>query len=268
MPASDAIFAGSVPAIYDRYLRPLLFEPYAADLAARIAKARPHRLLETAAGTGVVTEAMRQALPDAAITATDLNPGMLEVARARAALLGVEVEVADAQALSFPDASFDVVACQFGVMFFPNRPRAYREATRVLAPGGRFIFNVWNRLSENPLSNWAARAVAELFPANPPSFFERVPFGYHDQAQIEGELRASGFREVGVTTVEKHGRVRSAADAALGLCQGTPLRAEIENRAPDSLDEVTAAVAAALAQRFGTGAFVAPMSAHVVCAAA
>ena len=149
MTSTDAAFSGSIPGLYERYLVPMLFEPYALDLAQRTGALRPRHILETAAGTGVVTDAIIRKLPDIEVTATDLNQGMLDVAAARIKSPCVKFRQADAQSLPFPDASFDAVVCQFGVMFFPDRITAYREARRVLKPGGRFLFNVWNRIEEH-----------------------------------------------------------------------------------------------------------------------
>ena len=267
MTSTDAAFAGSIPALYDRCLGPLLFEPYARDMAARAAALRPARILETAAGTGIVTEALQRALPEADIVATDLNQDMLDVAAAR---LGgsVTFQAADAQVLPFEDDSFDLLVCQFGVMFFPDRVAAYREALRLLKPDGRLLFNSWNRIEVNPVCEIVASSVATLFPDDPPSFLNRVPYGYHDLALIERDLRQAGFGEVSAETVATRGRVGSPQDAAIGLCQGSPLRSEIEQRDPSRLEEATSAAAAALAAAGYTSGSAAPLSAHVVIAAA
>ena len=268
MGSSDTAFSGSIPALYDRCLGPLLFEPYARDLAERIAAIAPRRILETAAGTGIVTAAILREVPDAEIVATDLNQAMLDVAADRVRSPAVTFRQADAQALPFPDGSFDLVVSQFGVMFFPDRVGAYREARRVLKRGGLFLFNVWDSLEANPASDAAAKAVAALFPADPPSFLARVPFGYHDTARIERELVAAGFDDILVETVAKRSRAEDPGEAATGLCTGTPLRAEIEQRDPARLDAATAAAAAALREIAGGGALDAAMSAHVVTARA
>src|SRR5687767_7901925 len=157
MVATDTAFAGSIPEYYHRCLGPFLFEPYAEDLARRAQALRPRRILETAAGTGIVTAALARALPEAEIVATDLNPDMLRVAAAKVDSPRVTFAPADAQSLPYPDAGFDLVVCQFGAMFFPDRVAAYREARRVLAPGGALLFNVWDRLDANP----ASQAVSE-----------------------------------------------------------------------------------------------------------
>jgi SAM-dependent methyltransferase len=264
MVSSDTAFAGSIPEFYHRCLGPFLFEPYAADLAARAAALRPRRILETAAGTGIVTAALAAALPDAQIVATDLNPDMLLVAGEKIDSPSVAFAPADAQALPYPDGGFDLVVCQFGAMFFPDRIAAYREARRVLRPGGTFLFNVWDRLEANPASQAVADAVAGLFPDDPPGFIRRVPFGYHDKARIEADLRAAGFADIESETVAKRSR-GSARDLAPGLCQGSPLRAEIEARAPDRLDEATEAAVSALVRLHGDPVDAA-MSAHVFSA--
>jgi ubiquinone/menaquinone biosynthesis C-methylase UbiE len=148
MVATDKIFAGSVPEIYDRYLVPLIFDSYAIDLAERMAKTDARDVLETAAGTGVLTRTIASRVPASArIVATDLNQPMLNQAKARQSHNGrIEWKQADALALPFDDQSFDVVACQFGVMFFPDKVQGYKEARRVLRPGGQFLFNVWDRI--------------------------------------------------------------------------------------------------------------------------
>jgi len=242
---ADAAFTGSIPALYDRCLGPFLFQPYAEEMARRAAALGPSRILETAAGTGIVTAALAAALPEAEIVATDLNPAMLEVARQRTRSPLVSFQPADAQRLPFGDSEFDLVVCQFGAMFFPDRIGAYREARRVLRPGGWFLFDVWDRLEENPGAAAVQAAVAALFPDDPPGFLARTPHGYHDKARIETELVAAGFTPGVIETVHREGRGR-ASDVALGKCQGSPLRAEIEARAPDRLDEATEAAAAAL----------------------
>jgi len=261
MTSLDAAFAGSIPALYDRYLGPLLFEPYAADIAARAAALGPRRILETAAGTGIVTGALARALPGTEIVATDLNQAMLDVAAGRVRSANVRFQQADALALPFADGAFDLVLSQFGVMFFPDRVGAYREARRVLKAGGRFLFNAWDRIEMNPVTATVGGAIAARFPEHAESFYRRVPFGYHDKALIEADLRAAGFTGMEVETVALTSRV-SARDAAIGLTQGTPLRAEIEAHGVD-LEQATEAAAAALAPLDGKDV---PMSARVVSA--
>jgi SAM-dependent methyltransferase len=268
MKPSDAHFPSSVAALYDCFLRPLLFEPYAEDLARRAAALHPDDILETAAGTGVVTEALCRAIPGARITATDLNQAMLDSARARLGEGNIDYRLADAQALPFDDARFDLIVCQFGVMFFPDRVGAYREARRVLKPGGHFLFNVWGSLEKNEASLAVTRAIAAAFPDDPPSFLERVPHGYHDRARVEADLGAAGFTDIRSETVAKRSRLPSAREAATGLCLGSPLRNEIEARDPSRLDEMVDVACAALAPFKNERGIDAPMSANVFSARA
>lgn len=267
MKDTDKLFVGSMPALYDRHLGPFIFEPYALDLAGRVAGAGPRRLLETAAGTGIVTRALAEALPaTVAITATDLNQAMVDYAAAQTKAPHVTWRQADALALPFDDGSFDVVVCQFGAMFFPDKVRGYREARRVLRDGGRFLFSVWDRIEENEISRVLTDAVAALFPADPPRFLARTPHGYHDVRVIRDELGQAGFARVEIETVEKRGRAPSPRDPAIGFCQGSPLRSEIEARDAGRLGEATEAAASAIAARFGPGPIDGRIQAHVITA--
>lgn len=269
MVKSHELFAGSIPELYDRFLVPLIFEPYALDLAERLAKAQPEYLLETACGTGALTRMIASKLPaQARIVATDLNQPMLDYAAARqSGDSRIAWRQADGSLLPFEDAMFDAVACQFGAMFFPDKIQAYREAHRVLKPGGHFIFSVWDRISENEFADVVTQALALRFPNDPPRFLARTPHGYHDRDQIHAELAAAGFAAISIDTVEFMSRALTAADAAIAYCQGTPLRNEIEARSAAGLDGATKAAAAALEQRFGHGSIEGRIRAHVITAA-
>jgi ubiquinone/menaquinone biosynthesis C-methylase UbiE len=261
MTASDIVFAGSIPARYDRSLGPLLFEPYARIVAERARSLAPNRVLETAAGTGIVTEALLNALPNADIVATDLNQAMLDVARAK---LGsaVTLTAADALDLPFADGEFDLVVCQFGVMFFPDKVKGNAEARRVLCDGGTYLVAIWDELERNPVSKAISRAVGAEFPADPPRFIERAPFGYADHGQIEADLRAAGFSDIAIETVPLDSRV-DAHEAAYGMCCGSPLTAEIEERGPGAVERAAKAAEAALADYDGKDV---PMSAILATA--
>ena len=266
MTATDTVFAGSIPAIYDQYMVPLLFAPYAKLVAKRAAELRPRRILETAAGTGVVTEELHRALPDAEIVATDLNAPMLEQATRRMGAKNLRFQPADAQQLPFDNDSFDLVICQFGVMFYPDKVRANAEARRVLREGGRYMLVIWDRIEHNLATMVAARAVGAVFPGDAAKFYERVPFRYHDVGEIESDLLAAGFTDIEYETIELRSRAASARDVAIGLVQGTPVRSEIEEIDPTKLSLATDAVAEALKQFEGPGGFDAPMSARLVTA--
>ncbi|RWX76058.1 methyltransferase domain-containing protein [Neorhizobium lilium] len=266
MMGADDVFAGSIPAIYQRCLVPMIFEPYARDMADRAARLGPTKILEIAVGTGVVTRALAARLGNAAdITATDLNQPMLDIA---ASLQNGQDRVtfrqADALSLPFDEESFDLAVCQFGVMFFPDKLQSYREARRVLQPGGSYIFSVWDGLAGNEFVSTAQAALERHFAEDPPKFMERSPHGYHDTRAIENTVREAGFSKVSIETVEKMARADSALDAATGYCQGNPLRMEIEARAPGELQAVTEMVASALAERFGHGQIEGRIRAHII----
>ena len=267
MVATDKLFAGSIPEIYDRFLVPLIFEPYAVDLAGRVAMAGPRDVLETAAGTGVLTRALASRLaPSTRIVATDLNQPMLDQASRRQAGGATEWQQADALALPFGDGSFDVVACQFGAMFFPDKVQGYREARRVLRPDGRFLFNVWDRIEQNEFADVVTEALARMFPGDPPRFMARTPHGHHDVDRIRDDLRAAGFADISVDAVEARSRASSPRLAAVAYCQGTPLRNEIEARDAARLEEATDRATDDLAQRFGKDAIDGRIRAFVVTA--
>ncbi len=267
---SDKVFAGSIPENYDRYMVPLIFERFAADLAQRAASLSPSAVLEIAAGTGVVTRALAPKLsPNASYVVTDLNQTMLDYAASRQARDGrIEWRQADAMALPFENAAFDLVCCQFGAMFYPDRSTAYREAKRVLKRGGHFLFNVWDRIEENVFANDVTNAVAKVFPSDPPRFLGRTPHGYHDTALIRSELEGAGFSNVAIETKAEQSRASSPRLVAVAYCQGTPLRNEIEARDAGKLEAATDYAASAIARRHGGGAVAAKIQAHVVLATA
>jgi ubiquinone/menaquinone biosynthesis C-methylase UbiE len=267
--ATDKAFVGSIPEIYERLLVPLIFEPYALDLADRLARGEPRDVLETAAGTGVLTRAMASRLPaKVRIVATDLNQAMLDHAKTRLPQKDrVEWRQADAQALPFADQSFDAVACQFGAMFFPDKLQGFKEAFRVLRPGGHFFLSLWDKISENEFADVVTEELATLFPQDPPRFMVRTPHGHHDVEPIRRDLQAAGFDNVSSEAVDRTSKASSARDVAVAFCQGTPLRNEIVARDASSLEEATQRAADALARRYGTGAIEGRIRAIVVTAA-
>ncbi|MBI1806253.1 MAG: class I SAM-dependent methyltransferase [Ignavibacteria bacterium] len=263
---TDNVFTSSVSKVYETYLVPLIFEPYAEDLANRIASRSVTRVLEVAAGTGVVTRAMASVLPaSVSIVATDLNQAMLDQASAIGTKRPVEWRQADAMQLPFRDGMFDAVVCQFGVMFFPEKSKAFSEAHRVLSSGGVFIFNVWDRIKENEFADIVTTALEALFPKNPPLFLVRTPHGYHDRPTIERDLANGGFTALPqITTVAARSRAKSSRVPAIAYCQGTPLRNEIEARDTSGLSGATDIATEAIAQQFGRGAVDGKIQAHIV----
>jgi SAM-dependent methyltransferase len=265
-PETDKVFSGSIPRLYETHLVPLIFEPYAADLANRLAQRSVSRVLEIAAGTGVATRSLASVLPDnVSIIATDLNQPMLDHAAAIGTKRPVDWRQADAMQLPFGDGTFDAVVCQFGVMFFPDKSKAFSEARRVLRSGGVFIFNVWDRIEQNEFADTVTIALESLFPENPPRFLARTPHGYCDHPTIERDLASAGFSASPQTsTVAARSRAASFRDPAVAYCQGTPLRNEIDARDASRLGEATDVAAEAIAQRFGRGAVDGKIQAHVV----
>ncbi len=263
---TDKAFTGAIAQFYEKYLVPLIFEPYAADLANRLVSRSPTRILEIAAGTGVVTRALASVLPErTTIVATDLNQPMLDLAAAIGTPRPVEWRQADALQLPFPDETFDAVVCQFGIMFLPEKFKAFSEARRVLKPGGVFIFNVWDRIEENEFADTVTTALKPLFPKDPPRFLTRTPHGYYGSVAITRDLAKSGFTvPPQFSTVAARSRAESSRVPAVAYCQGTPLRNEIEARDVSLLDQATDLAAEAIAQRFGRGTVDSKIQAHIV----
>lgn len=262
----DRLFTGSIPQLYDEYMVPLIFEPYAADLASRVAMRRPSCLLEIAAGTGVVTRHLASALAaEVRIVATDLNQAMLDRAASVGTSRPVEWRQADAMQLPFQDESFDVVVCQFGAMFFPDKPKAFSEVKRVLRAGGAFIFNVWDTIDQNEFAAAVTFALQEMFPADPPRFMARTPHGYSDTEVIARHLVEGGFTRPPIfTTLAAKSRATSPSIPAIAYCQGTLLRTEIETRNPSGLVQATNAATAEIRKRCGDGAVEGKIQAHIV----
>lgn len=268
MSFSDSDFVGSIPALYNKYLVPMIFESYAADLTSRAARHAPRNILEIGAGSGVVTRAMTpRLLAEARYCVTDLNQPMLDFAQAsQPPDARLTWQQADAGALPYADRTFDLVLCQFTAMFFPDRTACYREIRRVLKPGGWFLFNVWDKISENEFAELAERAVASVFPEDPPTFMSRIPHGYHDRQRIRSDVEAAGFVDVSVETISDTSRAASPLEVAMAYCQGTPMRNEIERRDATRLDAATEAVRAAVESRWGSGPVAARIQGHVIAA--
>lgn len=261
-------FSSSIAQIYEQYLVPLIFDPYATDLTRRITALQPSAVLEIAAGTGVVTRKLAAQLPaQTSIIATDLSQPMLDHAQSIGTARPVAWQQADAMRLPFADGSFDVVVCQFGAMFFPDKAVAFAEAWRVLQPGGMFLFNVWDRIQDNVFAECVTQAMAELFPNDPPRFLARLPHAYFDDAVIGDALTRCGFTGPNTfDTVSVQSTADSSRTVAVAYCQGTPLRNEIETRDGNILSRATDVAEAALAQRFGTSTVTGKIQARVVTA--
>ncbi|WP_427925239.1 class I SAM-dependent methyltransferase [Streptomyces sp. cg40] len=251
-----------MPEAYERHLVPVFFRPFAADLATRAAALRPRTVLELAAGTGALTSALLGAVPTASVVATDLNEAMVTAGSAREPR--ADWRLADAQELPFEDGGFDLVVCQFGVMFFPDRPAAYAEVRRVLAPQGRFLFNSWGPLASHGFGAAFQAALERSMPNGAPPFLKDVPHGYSDPAAVTADLTAAGLTLAGVEEVTLEGVAESAASVATGFLTGTPVSAAVEAR--EDAEALGAAVTQRMTDQLGTGPVTAPMTATVYTA--
>jgi SAM-dependent methyltransferase len=249
-----------MPEAYDRLLAPAVFRPFAEDLAERAARLRPARVLELAAGTGVLTSELVEAVPEADVVATDLNGAMVEFGSG--VVPGATWHQADALDLQFDDDEFDLVVCQFGVMFFADKPVAFREARRVLRPDGRFLFNTWATIDKHGFAAPLLVGIERVFRGDPPTFLAAIPYGYPDLERVGADLVAGGLERVSVETVTLEGQVSAAADIAAGFCTGTPLRMAIESRG--DLAASTAAISEEMTNLLGADPITAQMTAYVV----
>jgi SAM-dependent methyltransferase len=254
------VWAGSMPRSYDRWLAPAVFQPFAVDLARRAARLSPCHVLEIAAGTGVLTRELVAAIPSAQVTATDLNAAMVKFGSRRAP--EAAWHQADALHLPFDDQPFDLVVCQFGVMFFPDKPACFREVRRVLTSEGRLLFSTWSTVDSHGFAAALMAGVERAFPDDPPTFIAAVPHGYCNVSQIASDVAAGGLEWVSIEPVTLDGHAGSAAEVATGFCTGTPLRMAIEDRG--DLNAATAVVSEEMTARLGDGPVTATMTAYVM----
>jgi SAM-dependent methyltransferase len=262
---STAEFSGSLPGFYDQYLGPVLFEPYAADLVSRVPSSERLRVLEIACGTGIVTRRLREALADSArLVATDLNEPMVAYARGAVPVPGIDWQQADAQALGFEAGSFDLVVCQFGFMFLPDKVQGFREARRVLSSGGLLLANIWHSMEANPYAAAIHATLATLFPGDPPRFLE-TPYGYHDPERIRADMAQAGWENPRLETVRAQGVGPAARELAAGYALGSPLAHELAERGADS-EAVIDALTDALALIGGKQPFEVALAATVISA--
>jgi SAM-dependent methyltransferase len=260
--AADSSWVDTMPELYDRCLGPALFAPCAQRLARVVAEHAPQSVLEIAAGSGILTAELVRRMPAAQITATDLNPDMVSWGAQRVS--GPTWLAADAQSLQFPDGSFDLIVCQLGVMFFPDKAGAFAEAARVLRPGGVFVFSVWDTVDTSPFPAALVSGLADVFPDDPPDFVVRIPHGYHDPDRIRLDIAAGGLVLDGIERFVLRGIAPSARRLAEGFCYGTPLRFALRERG--DLEQHTEAVAERMTVRLGAGPVEGDLAGFVVSA--
>ena len=261
--SKNTVFTSIVAENYEKYMAPMFFEPYAKDMANRLSSKKINSLLEIACGTGQVTRLLREKLPEARIVGTDLNPGMLELAKKIIKPEDkIEWQIANAQELAFEDNTFDAVVCQFGLMFVPDKQKAVNEAYRVLNPGGILLFNTWDSLETNPVSKIANNVIASFFKDFSFDFY-KIPFSMYDPVEIESLLQLAGFKNISVENVQINGYSATAEDAAKALCEGTPAYIEICQKDEKLLPEIRKSAVMAITKEFGAASLKIPNAAWV-----
>jgi SAM-dependent methyltransferase len=260
---------GSIPSFYENGLGPNIFHDYADDLAIRSGGISGSRILELAAGTGIVSRRLRDAMsPHASLVVSDLSDDMLEIASGKfGSDEDVEFVLADAMALPFDDSEFDAIVCQFGVMFFPDKPNSFKEAARVLTSGGRYIFNTWGPMSANPYSRISHETVSEFFPVDPPGFY-KAPFAYGDPVEVRNDLNAAGWDDVEHETVHLNKPVTDPHAFAKAMIFGTPTIDLLRERGGVDPDEIVDVIHRRFLDQFGDGPTIMPLQATVfICRA-
>jgi len=247
---SIAAFAGVIPENYERYLGPFLFEPYALDMVSRLQDKKYPDILELACGTGRVTNHLAVSVKHDTLTATDLNPDMIKIAKTKVSNDNIKWMVADALDLPFPDNSFDLVVCQFGIMFFPDKEKGLREAFRVLKPGAKLIFNTWDKIENNPPIHTGSTIIESYFGDNPPVFY-KIPFSMYDEKEMVSLVSGAGFRKIKISLVEKEGISESASGLAIGMVEGNPVYLAISERDPSLIEPIKQHVRKELANKYG-----------------
>lgn len=246
----NAVFAGTIPANYEKYLGPFLFEPYALDLVSRLQDKKYPQILELACGTGRVTAHLAKSVKHDSLTATDLNPDMIEVGKKIVGNKNIKWQPADALELPFDDNSFDAVVCQFGIMFFPDKLKGLQEAHRVLKPGGKIIFNTWDNVENNPAIHEGRKIIESYFGDDPPVFYN-VPFSIHDENELQTIMKDAGFKNIKTSLVKKDGISDRAADLAIGMVEGNPIFLSITEKDPSLIEPIEKHVEKVLAEKFG-----------------
>jgi ubiquinone/menaquinone biosynthesis C-methylase UbiE len=254
MPSKEAFkFTGEDAEYYDQYLGPILFEPYAKYLVARIDTKSLHSILEIACGTGRVTRHLRQGLPASVkLVATDISNDMLNVARHEVDNTGIEFKAEDAQNLSFPDNSFDLVVCQFGMMFLPDKAKGFAEIFRVLKPGGKFMTLTWDDTLRIPLCKLTVNdlVVPHFKDEDTTRFF--VPFSMYDPAKLEDWMQGAGFTDVDVQNAVLQSGPHEMGNVVQAFFRKHMLGKEVKAKDPSAFERIAQKFEEEIPKRFGS----------------
>ena len=243
-------FTGTIPANYENYLGPFLFEPYALDIVSRLPDKKYNDILEIACGTGRVTNYLVESVEHDTITATDLNPDMIDVAKEMVKDKNILWKQADAMALPFADRSFDLVIMQFGLMFFPDKQKGLNEMYRVVRRGGKVIFNTWDKPEAVPAIYTGRKIIENFLEDNLPVFYD-VPYSMHDENELRRLTETAGFKEIKITLVKKEGISSSAEQLATGIVKGNPIYLTITEKDPQLINIIENEIAKELTAKFG-----------------
>lgn len=258
-----AAFAGSVPSNYEQFLGPFLFEPYALELVSRLQEKKYSDILEIACGTGRVTSHLAKSVKHDALTATDLNPDMITVAKEKVKDGTIKWMPADAMQLPFEDGSFDLVVIQFGIMFFPDKEKGLKEAYRVLRHGGKLIYSTWNKVETVKAIHEGRVVIESYFGGDPPKFYS-VPFSMYDERDLITITRRAGFKNITTTLVKKEGVSNSASDLAKGIVEGNPIYMAILERDASLVNTIKDHVQKVLTEKFSAKDLRSPLEAWMV----
>jgi SAM-dependent methyltransferase len=241
-PATTPIsWSGTFPQNYEDNLK-FIFGPYADDLANRV-DLPSGNILELACGTGQVTQRLAAKLNrDVNIWATDLSPDMMAVAQQKVNAQNISWAQVDMCAIPYSEAYFDVVVCQFGLMFAPDKLKALQEIYRVLNKGGRLIFNTWGLLANNKVFQIFNETLVNLMNFDLAGA-EQGPFSLQDEQAVRRLLSSAGFSDVRLASVSKTGESPTAAQAAKGFFQGSQLAASLKEKNPALGDQIQAMAA-------------------------
>ena len=247
-------FSGEAAKSYDQYLGPFLFEPSALMLSALVPPHYKGQVLELAAGTGRLTQHLVRRLANPAqLTVTDLNPDMLAIAEKKADHTGMRYQVEDMQQLSFADESFDLVICQYGVMFPPDKAKVFREMHRVLKPGGQMIFSTWDSTREIPFLTLLFDEILLPFFQTPDKTKYVVPFHMHHPEQLHELMEQAGFQQRSLEKIDLTGTAASPAELVQGFIYKHQMGHEIREQDPDAVERIAHLLEEEIGQRFGKG---------------